>query len=99
MAKKTTRSPVDQKKKLLITAIKKVVKTNSVLPILEDAYLTGDEMIVSDLETYVSIPYKVDGLPEGGACVGAKLLVTVTTGISGKSVWIIQIWRGKSQSG
>jgi DNA polymerase-3 subunit beta len=75
MAKKTTRSPVDQKKKLLITAIKKVVKTNSVLPILEDAYLTGDEMIVSDLETYVSIPYKVDGLPEGGACVQAKLLV------------------------
>lgn len=56
MAKKR----VDPQKKLLITAIKKTINKNSVLPILEDVLLTGDHAIVSDLEVSVVIPYKTD---------------------------------------
>ena len=47
----------DPQKKLLITAIKKTINKNSVLPILEDVLLTGTEAVVTDLETSVVIPY------------------------------------------
>lgn len=41
----------------LIKAIKAVVCTNSVLPILECVHLTGDTLEVTDLETVVSMPF------------------------------------------
>lgn len=77
MAKKKQGSVKD----LLITAIKKTVNPNTVLPILEDVYLTGKEAIVSDLETVVIIPYPVQGLKTidetPGVCVPSKRFIDV----------------------
>jgi len=64
MATKTAPNPKakkpDDKKKLLITAIKKTIKRNGTLPILESVYFDGQSAIVTDLETSVIIPYKTD---------------------------------------
>lgn len=64
MATKTAPNPkakkTDDKKKLLITAIKKTIKRNGTLPILETVYFDGKSAIVTDLETSVIVPYKTD---------------------------------------
>ena len=70
MAKKQQNDP----NKLLITAIKKTVNTNSVLPILEDVYFNGRQAIVTDLETSVIIPHEKPGLD---VCVPAKKVVQI----------------------
>lgn len=73
MATKNKSAPkADPTKKLLITAIKKTIVTNSVLPILEDVYLTGDEVIMTDLESTVIIPFKT---PEMDVCVPADKFI------------------------
>jgi DNA polymerase-3 subunit beta len=46
------------KKATIAKVIKAVINKNTVLPILEDVYLTGDEIQVTDLETHVVIPYR-----------------------------------------
>jgi DNA polymerase-3 subunit beta len=43
--------------KQLIKHIKAVVNKKAVLPIIETVYLDGDTITISDLETFVSIPY------------------------------------------
>lgn len=63
MSTKTATKPKVPKKsgnpnKLLVTAVKKVISKNQVLPILESVLLTGKEAVVSDLETTVSVPYE-----------------------------------------
>lgn len=63
----------DPAKKLLITAIKKTVCYNSVLPILEDVYFNGEQGIVTDLENSVVIPFKT-GV---NACVPAKRVIDI----------------------
>lgn len=74
-APKAAKKPkVDPQKKLLITAIKKTIKNNSAIAILENVYLTGDEAIVTDLETSVSIPFKTPGVD---LCVPSGKLIDV----------------------
>lgn len=77
MATKTAPSPKakkpDDKKKLLITAIKKTINNNSVLPILEDVYFDGKSAIVTDLETSVIVPYQTDI----HVCIPAKKVIDV----------------------
>jgi DNA polymerase-3 subunit beta len=63
----------DPQKKLLITAIKKTVVTNSVLPILENIYFDGENGTVTDLETNVIVPFKT-GI---NACVPAKKVIDI----------------------
>lgn len=73
----TKKKTADPAKKLLLTAIKKTINHNTVLPILEDVYFTPTSAIVYDLETHVKIPFKLDGVPEGGICIPAKMLENV----------------------
>jgi DNA polymerase III sliding clamp (beta) subunit (PCNA family) len=72
MATKTA-SKATSEKKQLITAIKKTIKYNATVPILEDVLLDYDRAIVSDLETAVSVPFK-SGVQ---ACVPADMLINV----------------------
>lgn len=72
MAKKT---PEEQQKSLLISTIKKVINKNSVTAVLETVYLTGSEAIMTDLETAVSIPYKIPGIKDPGICIYHKDLI------------------------
>jgi DNA polymerase-3 subunit beta len=65
----------DDKRKLIIAAIKKTVKKNSVLPCLDNVYLSGEHLTFSDLETFVSIPFQVDGLVGEGTCVPASSFI------------------------
>lgn len=77
MATKTAPNPKakkpDDKKKLLITAIKKTINANTVLPILENVYFDGKSAIVTDLETSVILPYQTDV----NACVPARKVVDI----------------------
>lgn len=71
---KAVRKKADPTKKLLITAIKKTINKNTVLPILEDVYLDGHTATMTDLENSVSIPFVVPGID---VCVPASKLVDV----------------------
>jgi len=64
----------DDKQKLLATAIKKTIKVNTALPILECVYFDGKSAIVSDLETSVVVPYPTDI----NVCVPAKKVIDIT---------------------
>ena len=46
--------------KTIIKAIKAGIGKNSVIPVVEGINFTGTHLVVSDLETYVSIPYVTD---------------------------------------
>lgn len=58
MATKKAADPRKEKIKLLVTAIKKTVNRSTPVPILESVLLTGEHAVVSDLETYVIIPFE-----------------------------------------
>lgn len=73
MAKKKEVDPIDQRNKLLITAINKTINTNTVLPILEDVLLTPGFALVSDLETFVRVPFQMNGVPKDGIAVPAVM--------------------------
>lgn len=70
----TKKKTADPAKKLLLTAIKKTINHNAVLPILEDVYLTGKEAVMTDLGNSVIIPFKTPNAK--GVCVPANMLVT-----------------------
>ena len=48
--------------KQIIAVIKAIIPKKSTLPILENVYLNGKELIVTDLEHTVIIPYKLKGI-------------------------------------
>ncbi len=77
MSKTKAVDPAKAQKKLLVTAIKKTVSVNTVIAILEDVLFTPDAAIVSDLETYVKIPWKLPGVPETGVCVPARMFIDI----------------------
>lgn len=52
----------DPQKKLLIAAIKKTIKNNCVLPTLDCVMIDGEYIEFSDLETTVSMPFKIPKL-------------------------------------
>ncbi len=58
-AKKPAANP---QHKLLDQAVKKLVKTNSVLPIMEDILFLNGKAVVTDLENYIMVPFTVPGL-------------------------------------
>lgn len=69
----TKKTPADPQKKLLITAIKKTVCYNSVLPILECVYFDGKQATVTDLESHVVVPFKT-GVK---SCLYAKKMLDI----------------------
>lgn len=58
-AKKPAANP---QHKLLDQAVKKLVKANSVLPIMEDILFLNGKAVVTDLENYIMVPFTVPGL-------------------------------------
>ncbi len=62
------------KKAQIIALINAVVPKRSTLPIIENVYLNGKELIVTDLENTVIIPFKVPGI---NICVPADKFIRV----------------------
>jgi len=60
-------------KALLMTAVKRVINTNTVLPILEDILFLPGKAIVTDLETVVITPFDMKGVPAEGIAIPAKM--------------------------
>lgn len=56
----------------LLNAVKKVVNTSTVLPILEDILFLPGKAIVTDLETVAIIPFDMPGVPKDGIAIPAK---------------------------
>lgn len=54
------KDPAKEQKKMLIASIKKTIKKNGVLPVLETVWLTGKEAVMTDLENDVVIPYATE---------------------------------------
>jgi DNA polymerase III sliding clamp (beta) subunit (PCNA family) len=59
-------------KKNITNALKVVINKKTVLPILESVYLSGEHLQVTDLETYISIPYE-SGI---NACIPADVFMS-----------------------
>lgn len=73
----TKKKAANPANKMLVTAMKKTINNNPVLPILEDVLFFPDMAIVCDLENFVTIPYVMKGIPESGICVPAKMFEQV----------------------
>ena len=82
------KKPVNPQKKALITAMKKTVNANTVLPILEDILFTPGFAMVSDIENYVSVPFDMPGVPEGGVCIPAKMFGEIMEMVESPSVTV-----------
>lgn len=62
-APKATKKPaVNPQHKLLDQAVKKLVKGNSIVPIMEDILFLNGKAVVTDLENYILVPFTVPGL-------------------------------------
>lgn len=64
-------------KKLLITAAKKTINANTVLPILEDILFLPGKAIVTDLETFVVVPFDMEGVPECGIAIPGRMFLEI----------------------
>lgn len=73
----TKKKPVDAAKKLLITAMRKTINVNTVLPILEDVLFLPEVAVVCDLENFVQIPFTLPGVPKKGICIPGKILESI----------------------
>ena len=71
----TKKAAVSPQNKMLTTAVKKTINSNTVVPILEDILFGPGYARVSDLETDVQIPYKLDGLGKSTVCIPAKMFL------------------------
>lgn len=71
--KATKKSAKDPSIKLLKIMNTKVINHNSVLPILEDIYLTGKEAVAYDLELAMVMPFKTPKAK--GVCVPANMFL------------------------
>lgn len=91
----TRKKAVDPAKEMLVTAIKKTVNTNTVLPILESVYFSGDSAIVSDLETNVILPIKT-GVQ---VCIPARLLIKTMDMVDSISIKVDENFGCKFSSG
>jgi DNA polymerase III subunit beta len=69
-AKKVAANP---QHKMLVTAMKKCINTNTVLPILEDVLLTPGFATVTDLENTIVLPFNLRGLGEKTVAVPGKM--------------------------
>ena len=61
-APKAKKPAANPQHKMLDQAVKKLVKGNSVLPIMEDILFLNGKAVVSDLENYILVPFTVPGL-------------------------------------
>lgn len=85
-APKAKKPAVNPQKKLLLTASKKTINVNTVLPILEDILFTPGFARVTDLETDVTIPFKMDGVPQDGVCIPARMFGEIMDMLESPSV-------------
>lgn len=77
VAKRPAKPKADPQNKLLVTAVKKTINTNTVLPILDDIYFYPGFAQVSDLENFVTVPFDMPGVPETGICIPAKMFCEI----------------------
>lgn len=85
-AKPAKKPPANPQKKLLLTAAKKTINTNTVLPILEDILFTPGLATVSDLETVVQVPYDMKGVPKKGIAVPGKMFYDIMDIVESPSI-------------
>lgn len=92
MSTKTTATPKAKKpapnpqKKMLLTAMKKTIVNNAVLPVLEDVLFTPGFATVTDLETFVTVPFQMPGVQKEGIAIPAKMFGEVMDMVESPSV-------------